>query len=101
MRIYLLVRIHFIIVMIRRTGLAPWEFEFPLPGSLIGGWVPSPRGQLRGRARKVVGEDLGEDVVAVCLLVRFGLICLGLICLGLVCLGLGFRVSGVGFMVEG
>ena len=30
----LLVRIHFIIVMIRWTGLAPWEFEFPLPGSL-------------------------------------------------------------------
>ena len=27
----LLVRIHFIIVMIRRTGLAPWEFEFPGP----------------------------------------------------------------------
>ena len=26
----LLVRIHFIIVMIRWTGLAPWEFEFPL-----------------------------------------------------------------------
>ena len=31
----LLVRIHFIIVMIRWTGLAPWEFEFPVPGSLI------------------------------------------------------------------
>ena len=30
----LLVRIHFIIEMIRRTGLAPWEFEFPFPGSL-------------------------------------------------------------------
>ena len=30
-----LVRIHFIIVMIRWTGLAPWEFEFPFPGSLI------------------------------------------------------------------
>jgi len=30
----LLVRIHFIIVMIRWTGLAPREFEFPLPGSL-------------------------------------------------------------------
>ena len=29
------VRIHFIIVMIRWTGLAPWEFEFPFPGSLI------------------------------------------------------------------
>ena len=30
----LLIRIHFIIVMIRWTGLAPWEFEFPVPGSL-------------------------------------------------------------------
>ena len=28
------VRIHWIIVMIRWTGLAPWEFEFPFPGSL-------------------------------------------------------------------
>ena len=26
--------IHFIIVMIRWTGLAPWEFGFPFPGSL-------------------------------------------------------------------
>ena len=31
---HLLVRIHFIIVMIRWTGLAPWEFEFPFSGSL-------------------------------------------------------------------
>ena len=30
----LLVRIHFIIVLIWWTGLAPWEFEFPFPGSL-------------------------------------------------------------------
>jgi len=30
----LLVRIHFIIVMIRWTGLAPREFESPFPGSL-------------------------------------------------------------------
>jgi len=30
----LLDRIHFIIVMIRWTGLAPWEFGFPFPGSL-------------------------------------------------------------------
>jgi len=29
-----LVRIHFIIVMIRWIGLAPWEFEFTFPGSL-------------------------------------------------------------------
>jgi len=31
----LLVRIHMIIVMIRWTGLAPWEFEFPFPGSRV------------------------------------------------------------------
>jgi len=31
----LLVRIHFIIVMIRWTGLAPWEFESLFSGSLI------------------------------------------------------------------
>jgi len=31
---HLLVRIRFIIVMLRRTGLAPWEFEFPFPGDL-------------------------------------------------------------------
>ena len=30
----LLVRVHFIIVMIRWTGLAPWKFELPFPGSL-------------------------------------------------------------------
>ena len=30
----LLLRIHFIVVMIRWTGLAPWELEFPFPGSL-------------------------------------------------------------------
>jgi hypothetical protein len=28
------VRIHFIIVMFRWTGLAPWQFEFPFLGSL-------------------------------------------------------------------
>ena len=32
--LHLPVRIHFIIVMIRWIGLAPWEFEFPSPGSL-------------------------------------------------------------------
>ena len=30
----LLDRIHLIIVMMRWTGLAPWEFEFPFPGSI-------------------------------------------------------------------
>ena len=31
----LLVRTYFIIEMMRWTGLAPREFEFPLPGSFI------------------------------------------------------------------
>ena len=30
----LLVQIHVVIEMIWRTGLAPWEFEFPFPGNL-------------------------------------------------------------------
>ena len=30
-----LVRTHFIIVMIRWTGLAAWEFEFPFPGTVV------------------------------------------------------------------
>ena len=37
----LLVRIHFIIVMIRWTGLAPWEFEFL--GGLRASSALSPR----------------------------------------------------------
>ena len=38
----LLVRIHFIIVMIRWTGLAPWELEFPFPGRLISTFIGCP-----------------------------------------------------------
>jgi len=38
----LLVRIHFIIVMIKWTGLAPWEFEFPFPGSLTSTFLVKP-----------------------------------------------------------
>ena len=39
----LLVRIHVIIEMIWWTGLAPWEFEFPFPGSLISTFPPRRR----------------------------------------------------------
>ena len=39
----LLVRIYFFIVMIRRTGLAPWEFELPFPGSLTSTFLPPCR----------------------------------------------------------
>ena len=36
----LLVRIHFTIETIWWTGLAPWEFEFPFPGSLTSTFKP-------------------------------------------------------------
>ena len=36
----LLVRIHFIIEMIWWTGLAPWEFESPVPNNLISTFLP-------------------------------------------------------------
>ena len=39
----LLVRIHFIIVMIRWIGLAPWEFELPFPGSLTSTFLDGRR----------------------------------------------------------
>jgi len=55
----LLVRIHFIIVMIRWTGLALGEFEFPFPGSLTSTFLtqadaPASRGAIRVRE---VGQD--------------------------------------------
>ena len=49
-----MVRIHVIIVMIRWTGLAPREFEFPFSGSLTSTflvetqvYIPLPANQLR------------------------------------------------------
>ena len=38
-----LVRIHFIIEMIRWTGLAPWLLKFPFPGSLTSACLDPPR----------------------------------------------------------
>ena len=37
----LLVRVHFMMVMIRWTDLAPWDFEFPFPGSLASTFLDS------------------------------------------------------------
>ena len=48
----LLVRIHYIIVMIKWTGLAPWEFEFPLPGSLTSTFLCSAQIQLHVRVSR-------------------------------------------------
>ena len=55
----LLVRVHFIIEMIWWTGLAPWEFEFPFPGSLISTFLVSRWGHLEG---SVAGGEHFEDV---------------------------------------
>ena len=38
----LLVRIYYTIVMIRRTGLALWELQIPVPGSLTSSFLHAP-----------------------------------------------------------
>ena len=61
----LLVRIHFIIVMIRWTGLAPWEFEFPFPGSLTSTFVPGEGGKARAHGVGCLAGR-GEDSAGKC-----------------------------------
>ena len=48
----LLVRIHLIIVMIRWTGLAPWDFESPFPGSLTPTFLEHPHSQFLGSCQR-------------------------------------------------
>ena len=70
----LLVRIHFIIEMVWRTGLAPWEFERPFPGSLISTFLGAPVNdvqpreesgiQARGRQR-VVDQHLAQGLLSI------------------------------------
>ena len=52
----LLVRIHFIIVIVRGGGLAPWEFEFPFLGSLA---------SMCGTGGRLVDMAVEADVEAV------------------------------------
>ena len=61
----LLVRIHFVNVMIRWTGLTPWEFEFPFPGSLTSTFlqvkeIGAPRHKLV--VQVTIGEVQGQGV---------------------------------------
>jgi len=44
----LLVQIHFIVVMFRWTGLAPWEFDFPFSGSLTSTFLAPLEGVIAG-----------------------------------------------------
>ena len=54
-----LVRIHFIIMMIRWTGLAPWEFEFPFPGAAGAGRLDSGAGRAPRTEFKLPWRDAG------------------------------------------
>ena len=45
-----LVRIHFIIEMIRCTGLAPWDSEFTFPGSLRSTFLQEKEGSRGGES---------------------------------------------------
>ena len=42
--------------MIKRTGLAPWEFEFPFPGSLTSTFLISAGGNLQREAGIVLSQ---------------------------------------------
>jgi len=63
LRCVLLLRIHFIIVMIRWTGLAPWEFKFPFPGKrlrcVLAGEVRFRGGLVSKAHRRVYHSTLG------------------------------------------
>ena len=54
----LLVRIHFIVVMIGWTGLAPWEFECPFPGSLTSTFLAGDKQAVRAIAGMLAGGGL-------------------------------------------
>jgi len=59
---------HAIIVMIRWTSLAPWEFESPFPGSLTStfrnlqdmGYAPFQDGREHGKPRFAFGAAAGH-----------------------------------------
>ena len=84
----LLVRIHFIIVMMRWTGLAPWEFEFRACSVEVRGvrsGVPQSRCALRWCPARTA---------PICSALRGN-------CAGSTIQGAGFRVQGPGFRVQG
>ena len=52
----LLVRIHFIIVMIGWTSLAPWKFELPFPGILTSTFLVDPPRSLEESADEAAAD---------------------------------------------
>ena len=57
----LLVRIHFIIRMVKWTGLAPWEFEFLFSGSLTSIFLKKSNKQGEEEEGDEEEEEGGED----------------------------------------
>ena len=59
----LLVRIHFISVMIRWTGLARWELEFPFPSSLASTFLvlPGDRSLATSSLRQVTPKSKAQQ----------------------------------------
>ena len=57
----LLVRIHFIIVMIRWTVLAPWEFEFSFPCILTSTFLASLHISFRTGTQTKIFQDEQKD----------------------------------------
>ena len=102
----LLVQIHFIFVMTRWTGLAPWEFKFPFPGSLTCGAQGGARpvlDQLRSRISGFGFRVPGFVFRASCFVFRVSGFGFGISSLGAgVCFGAGNGgISGLGFEVWG
>jgi len=58
-RFKVLVRIHFIIEMIRWTGLAPWEFEFPFPSSRMSTFFLHPKASSRTQEAQIRQDQGG------------------------------------------
>ena len=61
----LLVRIHFIVVMSRWTGLVPWEFEFPFPGNRTSTWSHTPPQHATSTAATYTRKVWTEHVIYV------------------------------------
>jgi len=50
----------FVIVVIRWTGLAPWEFEFPFPGSLTSIFLRLEKGRVHSSGDLIAPPNIAQ-----------------------------------------
>jgi len=62
----LLVRDHFTVAMIRWTGLAPWEFEFPFPGSRTSTFLDHESHGALGVGLEFNTSDVWNSILMIC-----------------------------------